>query len=113
MIQEETIAVSHRTVHQRSQSYAQPLDVTTPKDSTHSDNQNNTVSQQSDRRRFSKRGVRRIFARDCTFVFLINSNFTLCVGVFRLNLMGKRYEKILSTFIQEETVVLSHRTVYQ
>ena len=51
---------------ERSQSYAQTLDA---KDSTHPDNQSNTVSQESDRRRFLKRGVRRIFARDRTFVF--------------------------------------------
>ena len=54
---------------ERSQSYAQPFDVIRPKDSTHLDNQSNTVSQESDRRRFLKRGVRRIFARDCTFSF--------------------------------------------
>ena len=46
---------------EKSQSYAQPLDATTPKDSTHSDNQSNTVLQTSDRQRFLKRGVRRIF----------------------------------------------------
>ena len=51
---------------ERSQSYAQPSDA---KDSTHSDNQRNTASQDSGRRRFLNRGVRRIFARDCTFVF--------------------------------------------
>ena len=42
---------------ERSQSYAQPLDAITPKDSTHSDNQSNTVLQASDRRRFLKREV--------------------------------------------------------
>ena len=42
---------------EKSQSYAQPLDATTPKDSTHSDNQSNTVLQTSDRRRFLKRQV--------------------------------------------------------
>ena len=51
---------------ERSQSYAQTSDT---KDSTHPDNQSNTVSQNSDRRRFLNRGVRRIFARDCTLVF--------------------------------------------
>ena len=59
-------AYNHTTVgdlqaecHQaeRSQSYAQPLDAITPKDSTHSDNQSNTVLQTSDRRRFLKREV--------------------------------------------------------
>ena len=54
---------------EKPQSYAQPLDATTPKDSTHSDNQSNTVLQTSDRQRFLKTEVRRIFARDCTFVF--------------------------------------------
>ena len=48
---------------ERSQSYAQPLDAITPKDSTHSDNQSNTVSQESDRRWFLKREVCRIFVR--------------------------------------------------
>ena len=47
--------------HQLKKSHAQTLDATIPKDSTHSDNQSNTVSQESDRRRFFKRGVRRIF----------------------------------------------------
>ena len=42
---------------ERPQSYAQSLDTMTPKDSTHSDNQSNTVSQTSDRRRFLKREV--------------------------------------------------------
>ena len=42
---------------ERSQSYAQPLDAITPKGSTHSDNQSNTVLQTSDRRRFLKREV--------------------------------------------------------
>ena len=51
---------------ERSQLYAQTSEA---KDSTHSDNQSNTVLQESDRRRFLKRGVRRIFARDGTFVF--------------------------------------------
>ena len=51
---------------ERSQSNAQPSDA---KDSTHVDNQSNTVSQNSGRRRFLKRGVCRIFARDCTFSF--------------------------------------------
>ena len=55
---------------ERPQSYAQPLDAIRPKDSTHSDNQSNTVSQESGRWRFLKREVRRIFARDCIFVFL-------------------------------------------
>ena len=45
---------------ERSQSYPQPSD---------SDNQSNTVSQDSGRRRFLNRGVRRNFARDCTFEF--------------------------------------------
>ena len=54
---------------ERSQSYAQPFDAVRPKDSMHSDNQSNAVSQNSDRRRFLKRGVRSIYARDCTFVF--------------------------------------------
>ena len=54
---------------ERSQSYAQPFDAERPKDSTHSDNQSNAVSQNSDRRRFLKRGVRRIFERDSTFVY--------------------------------------------
>ena len=54
---------------ERSQSYAQPFDAVRPKDSTHSDNQSNAVSQNSDRRQFLKRGVRRILERDCTFVF--------------------------------------------
>ena len=54
---------------ERSHSYAQPLDAVAPKDSTHSDNQSNTVSQENDRRRFLKRGVRRIFARGCTIFF--------------------------------------------
>ena len=58
---------------ERSQSYAQPLDAVTPKDSTHSDNQSNTVSEQSDRQRFLKRGVRRIFARDCTACFFFQN----------------------------------------
>ena len=53
----------------QTQSYAQPFDAIKPKDSTHLDYQSNTVSQESDRRQFLKRGVRRIFARDCTFVF--------------------------------------------
>ena len=43
---------------ERSQSNAQPSDA---KDSTHSDNQSNTVSQRSDRRRFLNRGVRQEF----------------------------------------------------
>ena len=47
--------------HQLKKSHAQTLDATIPKDSTHSDNQSNTVSQESDRQRFLKRGVRRIF----------------------------------------------------
>ena len=51
---------------ERSQSNAQPSDA---KDSTHVDNHSNTVSQNSGRRRFLKRGVCRIFARDCTFSF--------------------------------------------
>ena len=42
---------------ERSQSYAQSLNAMTPKDSTHSDNQSNTVLQASDRRRFLKREV--------------------------------------------------------
>ena len=50
----------------RSQPYAQTSDA---KDSTHLDDQSNTVMQNSGRRRFLNRGVRRIFARDCTFVF--------------------------------------------
>ena len=54
---------------ERSHSYAQPLDAVAPKDSTHSDNQSNTVSQENDRRRFLKRGVRRIFTRGCTIFF--------------------------------------------
>ena len=55
---------------ERSQSCAQPSDA---KDSTHSDNQSNTVSQDSGRRRFLNRGVRRNFARDCcTFEFFWN-----------------------------------------
>ena len=49
---------------ERPQSCAQPLDTIRPRDSTHPDNQSNTVSQESDRRRFLNRGVRRIFARD-------------------------------------------------
>ena len=52
-----------------SQSYTQTSDAITTKDSTHLDNQSNTVSQDSGRRRFLNRGVRRIFARGCTFVF--------------------------------------------
>ena len=52
---------------ERSQSHAQPFDTIRPKDLTYSNNQSNTVSQENDRRRFLKRGVRRIFARDCTF----------------------------------------------
>ena len=55
---------------ERPQSYAQPLDAIIQKDSTHPDNQSNTVSQESGRRRFLKREVCRIFARDCTFVFV-------------------------------------------
>ena len=60
------LAYNHTTVgdlqaecHQaeRSQSYAQSLNAMTPKDSTHSDNQSNTVLQTSDRRRFLKREV--------------------------------------------------------
>ena len=54
---------------ERSQSYAQPFDAIRPKDSTHSDNQSNAVSQNSDRRRFLKRGVRRILERDCIFFY--------------------------------------------
>ena len=54
---------------ERSQSYAQPFDAIRPKDSTHLDNQSNSVSQNSDRRRFLKRGVCRILARDCTCIF--------------------------------------------
>ena len=54
---------------ERSPSYAQPSDAIRPKDSTHLENQSNTVSQNSDRRRFLKREVRRIFARECTFEF--------------------------------------------
>ena len=59
-------AYNHTTVgdlqaecHQaeRSQSYAQSLNAMTLKDSTHSDNQSNTVLQTSDRRRFLKRQV--------------------------------------------------------
>ena len=42
---------------ERSQSYAQSLNAMTPKDSTHSDNQSNTVFQTSDRQRFLKRQV--------------------------------------------------------
>ena len=52
---------------ERSQSHAQPFDAIRPKDLTYSNNQSNTVSQENDRRRFLKRGVCRIFARDCTF----------------------------------------------
>ena len=48
---------------ERSQSYAQPLDAITPKDSTPSDNQSNTVLQASDRQQFLKREVCRIFVR--------------------------------------------------
>ena len=54
---------------ERPQSYAQPFVTIIPKDSTHPDNQSNTVSEQSGRRQFLKREVRRIFARDGTFVF--------------------------------------------
>ena len=49
---------------ERPQSYAQPLDAIIPRDSTHPDNQSNTVSKESGRWRFLKREVRRIFARD-------------------------------------------------
>ena len=52
---------------ERSQSHAQPFDTIRPKDLTYSNNQSNTVSQENERRRFLKRGVRRFFARDCTF----------------------------------------------
>ena len=55
---------------ERSQSYAQPLDAITPKDSI----QSNTVSQENDRRRFLKRGVRRVFARDCAICFCFFQN---------------------------------------
>ena len=50
---------------ERSHSYAQPFDAIRPKDSI----QSNTVSQENDRRRFLKRGVRRVFARDCAICF--------------------------------------------
>ena len=50
---------------ERSQSHAQPSNAISTKDSTHPDNQSNTVPQKSDRWRFLNRGVRRIFARDC------------------------------------------------
>ena len=46
---------------ERPQSYAQSLDAIRLKDLTHSDNQSNTVSQESDRRWFLKREVCRIF----------------------------------------------------
>ena len=46
-----------QTDHHQVEKYAQPLDATTPKDSTHSDNQSNTVLQTSDRQRFLKRKV--------------------------------------------------------
>ena len=46
---------------ERSQSCAQPLDTIRPRDSTHPGNQSNTVSQESDRRRFLNRGVRRLY----------------------------------------------------
>ena len=54
-----TVGDLHAECHQveRSQSYAQPLDAITPKDSTHSDNESNTVLQASDRQRFLKRQV--------------------------------------------------------
>ena len=55
---------------ERSQSYAQPLDTMTPKDSTHSDNQSNTVSQTSDRRRFLKREVCTSLQGTVPFVFV-------------------------------------------
>ena len=54
---------------ERSQSYAQPFDAKRPEDSIQLDNQSNSVSQNSDRQRFLKRGVRRILARDCTCIF--------------------------------------------
>ena len=49
---------------ERSQSCAQPFDAIRPRDLS------STVSQESDRRRFLNRGVRRNFARDRTFSFL-------------------------------------------
>ena len=55
---------------ERSQSCAQPFDAIRPRDLTHPDNQSSTVSQESGRRRFLSRGVRRNFARDHTFPFL-------------------------------------------
>ena len=55
---------------ERPQSYAQSLDTMTPKDSTHSDNQSNTVSQTSDRRRFLKREVCTSLQGTVPFVFV-------------------------------------------
>ena len=52
---------------ERSQSSAQPLDTIRPRDLAHPDNQSNTVSQESDRRRFLNRGVRRIFFKRLIF----------------------------------------------
>ena len=46
---------------ERSQSCAQPLDTIRSRDSTHPGSQSNTVSQESDRRRFLNRGVRRLY----------------------------------------------------
>ena len=54
---------------ERSHSYAQPFDAIRPKDSI----QSNTVSQENDRRRFLKRGVRRVFARDRAICFFFKT----------------------------------------
>ena len=70
---------------ERSQSYAQPFDAERPKDSTHSDNQSNAVSQNSDRRRFLKREVRRILERDCTFTAKTKLLFQLSIWLPQLH----------------------------
>ena len=71
---------------ERPQSYAQPLDAITPKDSTHSDNQSNTVLQASDRRRFSKREVCRIFVRPLCLSTLLLTRRLQGLGFIHCNI---------------------------
>ena len=71
---------------ERPQSYAQPLDAITPKDSTHSDNQSNTVLQASYRRRFSKREVCRIFVRPLCLSTLLLTRRLQGLGFIHCNI---------------------------